>query len=304
MIAHSEHLTMTTPKDQPASKLNVTFEGPDIHKGASLDDFQKTLNHVQNAVRRMIQHLRGEESSRLLKSAKQMGSLRIVGISAGSVVAELELPTPQHDQSDSEKHGQQAIHQILNWHGENDDSLPKDVANELQAIGSNVSDDVDTVRLGNPSYGRSVSIKRKPKPSRRQRRTSETIKAILYGSLKEINWDNRTAQLHRYGEDGHVKLRFSARLDDAMRDHATEYVKIKGRGKINRDDKWVSVEVDEIHGTRPPVEGPGREAYLNNPNPTYFDPETVVRVSEPFDVDKFIKDIHDARDFKSEPHSD
>ena len=305
MIADSEHLTMTTEKDQPATKLNVTFEGPDIHNGASIDDFQKTLNHVQTAVRRMVNHLSGKHSAqgRLSKAVKQQSALRIVGISPGSVVAELELAAPD-DVHHSDNYGQQAIHQILNWEGEDDDSLPKDVANELNAIGTNVSDDVDTVRLGNPNRGRSVSIKRKPKPPRRRRRAHETIKAILYGSLKEINWANRTAQLHRYGEDGHVKFRFTAGLDDAMREHATEYVKIKGRGKINRDDKWVSVEIDEIHGTRPPVEGPGREAYLNNPNPIYFDPDTVVRTSEPFDVDKFIKDIHDARDFKSEPYSD
>ena len=296
---------MTTEEDRTASKLNVTFEGPDIHKGTSIDDFQKTLNHVQNAVRRMVNHLSGNKSrrGRPSEAVRQQSGLRIVGISSGSVVAELELAAPDHVHH-SDNYGQQAIAHILNWEGEDDDSLPKDVANELKAIGINVSDDVDTVRLGNPRNSRSVSINRKSKPPRRRRRTSETIEAILYGSLKEINWANRTAQLHRYGEARHVKLRFSTGLDDAMREHATEYVKIKGRGKINQDDKWISVEIDEIHGTRPPVEGPGREAYFNNPNPIYFDPDTVVRSSEPFDVDKFIKDIHDARDFKSEPYSD
>ena len=299
MFADSVHPTMTSEKDQPATKLNVTFEGPDIHNGASLDDFQKTLNHVQNAVRRMVNHLSGKHSARgrISESVKQQSALRIVGISPGSVVAELELAAPD-DVHHSDNYGQQAIHQILSWDGEDDDSLPKDVANELNAIGTNVSDDVDTVRLGNPSYGRSVSIRRQPKPARSRRRTVETIKSILYGSLKEINWANRSAQLHRYGEDRHVKLRFSAGLDDAMREHATEYVKIKGHGKINQDDKWVSVEIEEIHGTRPPVEGPSREAYLNNPNPIYFDPDDIVTSSEPFDVDAFIKIIHDARDDK------
>ena len=289
---------MTTEKDSTASKLNVTFEGPDIHKGASLDDFQKTLNHVQTAVRRMIQHLRGEESGRLLKSAKQMGSLRIVGISPGSVVAELELPTHQDGQFGSEKHGQRAIDEILRWEGEDDDSLPQDVANELQAIGVNVSDDVDIVRLGNPSYGRAVSIKRKPKPPRRRRRTSETIDAILYGSLKEINWDNRTAQLHRVGVEAHVKLRFSAGFDDVMRNHATEFVKIKGRGIINKNDKWTTVKVEEISRTRSHEQEFDLESFLADPNPKIFDPNDIVTSSEPFDVDAFIASIHEARDFE------
>ena len=293
---------MTTEKDQPASKLNVTFEGPDIQKGASLDDFQKTLNHVQTAVRRMIQHLRGEESGRLLKSAKQMGSLRIVGISPGSVVAELELPTPQDDQIGSEHHGQRAIDEILSWEGEDDDSLPKDVANELQAIGVNVSDDVDTVRLGNPSYGRSVSIKRKPKPKRPQR-PFQMVEAILYGSLNEVDWSKRTAQLHRYGEARHIKLRFNRQLDDEMRLLATQFVKIKGYGRINKNDEWTRVTVEEIGRTRSHDQEFDLESFLSEPNPKIFDPDTVVRISEPFDVESFIRDIHDARDFKSESAS-
>ena len=293
---------MTTEEDNTASKLNVTFEGPDIQKGASLDDFQKTLNHVQNAVRRMVNHLSGNQSNRGRPSeaVRQQSSLRIVGISPGSVVAQLELPASDHLTDHSQNYGQQAILQILSWEGEGDDSLPRDVAKELQAIGTNVSDDVDTVRLGNPRYGRSVSIKRKPKPPRRRRRTSETIEAILYGSLKEINWDNRTAQLHRVGVEGHVKLRFSPGFDDAMRKHATEFVKIKGRGKIDPNDKWVSVEVQEIKGTRSHKRPFDLEEFLSDTEAKLFDPDTVVRVSEPFDVDEFIRGIHDARDVESE----
>ena len=286
---------MNTPKDKPASKLNVTFEGPDIHNGTSLDDFQKTLDHVQTALRRMIQHLRGEGSSRLLKSAKQMGSLRIVGISAGSVVAELELPTQQQDRLDSEKYGQRAIDEILSWKGEGDNSLPKDVWEELQAIGINVSPDVDTVRLGDPSYSRSVTIPRKPKPIRR-RKSSQTVKAILYGSLNEVDWSKRTAQLHRYGEAKHIKLRFDDEISNEMRRFATQFVKIRGVGKINKHDKWTYVQVTEIEQTRSHDQEFDLNELLNNPNPKIFDPDTVVRVSEPFDVKEFIRDIHDARD--------
>ena len=300
LIANRDHPTMNTPKDKPASKLNVTFEGPDIHNGTSLDDFQKTLDHVQTALRRMIQHLRGEGSSRLLKSAKQMGSLRIVGISPGSVVAELELPTPQHDQVGSEKHGQRAIDEILSWEGEDDDSLPQDVAEELQAIGINVSEDVDTVRLGNPSHGKSVLIKRKPKPARRRRRASQTIDAILFGSLKEINWDKGTAQLHRFNDKKHVPLRFHTDISDNMQRLATQFVKVTGYGRLNAGDQWTIVIVELIEPTRPDSVEYEIDDFLNDPNPKLFDPGSVVVASEPFDVDIFIRDIHNARDVERE----
>ena len=43
-----------------SEQLFVTFEGPDISgHGVSLDDLQKTLRHVQNAVRHMVRHLAG-----------------------------------------------------------------------------------------------------------------------------------------------------------------------------------------------------------------------------------------------------
>ena len=290
---------MTTAKDKTATKLNVTFEGPDLQEGASLDDFQETLNHVQNAVRRMIQHLRGDESSRLLKSAKQMGSLRIVGITPGSVVAELELPQANDEQANGEKLGERAIDEILSWEGEDDDSLPKDVAEELQAIGINVSADVQTVRLGNPYRHRSVTIPRKPKPVRR-RHSSQIVEVVLYGSLNEVDWSKRTAQLHRYGEAKHVKLRFRGHISEDMRRFATQYVKIRGFGKLNANDQWQSVDVHQIEPTRSHDEGPDLETLLSDPNPKFFDPDTVVRVSEPFDVDEFNKVIHDARDDERE----
>lgn len=38
------------------------------------------------------------------------------------------------------------------------------------------------------------------------------------------------------------------------------------------------------------------DALLNDPNPKIFDPDKVVTVSEPFDVDEFIRVIHEGRD--------
>ena len=41
------------------------------------------------------------------------------------------------------------------------------------------------------------------------------------------------------------------------------------------------------------------EAFLNAPNPRIFDPERVVTASEPFDVDEFVRVIHEGRDIGS-----
>jgi hypothetical protein len=38
-----------------------------------------------------------------------------------------------------------------------------------------------------------------------------------------------------------------------------------------------------------------KEASLNNPNPSVFDPAKVERASEPRDVDEFIRYTHEAR---------
>ena len=41
------------------------------------------------------------------------------------------------------------------------------------------------------------------------------------------------------------------------------------------------------------------EAFLNAPNPRIFDPERVVMASEPFDVDEFVRVIHEGREIGS-----
>ena len=133
------------------------------------------------------------------------------------------------------------------------------------------------------------------------KKTTKTgpIEALLHGWLKEVNWDKRTAQLHRLGSES-VQLHFQPSLDDEIARLATRYVEVSGRGHLNKQDRWVSVEVEQVEGDRSCWEPFDLEAFLNDPNPKIFDPETVVRASEPFDVDEFIRDIHEGRDVKGE----
>lgn len=131
----------------------------------------------------------------------------------------------------------------------------------------------------------------------------EPVEALVSGRLKVINWDKRTAQLHRYG-DSYVPLRFDANKDDEMRRLVNQYVEVRGKGRINRNDRWQWVRVEEITETRSWREPFDLEAFLNNPNPKIFDPDNIVTASEPFDVDEFIRVIHEGRDVGLEESSD
>ena len=124
---------------------------------------------------------------------------------------------------------------------------------------------------------------------------SEPEEALLFGCLREVNWATGTAQLHDDG-GGYVALRFEPSLGDDMRRLATEYVEVRGRGQFDKDDRWTSVKVEQVSGTRSWREPFDIDAFLNDPNPKIFDPDKVVTVSEPFDVDEFIRVIHEGRD--------
>ncbi len=122
----------------------------------------------------------------------------------------------------------------------------------------------------------------------------ETEEALLLGWLKEVDWDGRTARLHDAG-GGRVRLRFGPALDRAMRRLATEYVEVHGRGRLDERDEWIEVRVEELRETRSWREPFDLDAFLADPEAKVFDPEQVVTVSEPFDVEEFMKGIYEAR---------
>ena len=54
-------------------------------------------------------------------------------------------------------------------------------------------------------------------------------------------------------------------------------------------------EVEQISGTRSYRKPFDMEAFRNNPDPKIFDPDDMVTVSEPFDVDEFLRTIYEGR---------
>ncbi len=105
----------------------------------------------------------------------------------------------------------------------------------------------------------------------------EMEKALLYGWLKEVNWDGRTARLHD-ADGGSVRLSFGAELDGEMRRLATEYVEVHGAGRFDDRDEWVEVRVEQLNETRSSSEPFDVDAFLNDPNPKVFDPQKVVPI--------------------------
>ena len=283
------------------NQLYVKFEGPNIgEEGVSLDDLQKTFNHLQKALWLMVSYLEGvtTPSGRPPARVRRGSVLRLMGTSPGSLVAELGIPASTGIPSSVGNASLKAIDLIVRWHPEEDYSLPTPVAEELLSIGSDLSTDVAYVRLSDPGNDYHVDIPRK-EPERLALLTTPLstgeMSAQLHGWLREVDWDKRTARLHRY-EDRPVQLRFNSNLDEDMHWLARQYVEVIGHGRINRNDQWTRVQVEQIDGVNLIGEPFDLEAFWNNPNPKIFRSDEVVRASEPFDVDEFNRIIREGRD--------
>ena len=276
------------------NQLHITFEGPRVSEdGLAIDDLQKTLTHVQQAVRLMVGHLMGTEPSRRgrpSKPVRDQSALRLVRTSPGSLVAELELSPPPGTQHGN--YGHQAVKHLLSAE---DRPLPPRVADKLMAVRNELSEDIDLIRLRDPDTGRSLTLTRTRMRRVRHRAMAEEIDAMLQGRLMMVDWKRRTAQLYNYGQPD-VRLRFDAALDEEMQRRAMTYVEVRGRGRFAVDGSLVDFHVGQLKGTRSSREPFDLDELSNTANQKIFDPENVVRASEPFDVDEFMRIIREGRD--------
>ena len=274
--------------------LNVRFEGPGIADGVPLDDWHNTLQHVQTALRLMVGHLSGNLNQRGRPSnvARQQSMLRLRATKPGSLVAELALVPPSDSQATLENFGPVALETILNWQQGDDPSVPRNVANELTAIGSDLSPETSVVGIGSPHQGRYLEFHRQP---RQQPEETTSDEALLHGWLKEVNWDRHTAQLHR-GVGRYVALQFSPTLDEDMVQLATQYVSVSGRGTFNADGSWRSVSVERVTAVRASDEPFDLDEFRSVLDHKVFRSADMVTASEPFDVEEFNRVIREGRD--------
>lgn len=279
------------------NRLNITFEGQDINEnGVPVEDLHVTFSHMQKAVRLMVGYLSGHkyQRGRPPDNLRLESMLRLCSTSPGSLSTQLTLGPPRDRQTRLDGYASKALDQILSWQepqAGNGNSLPPEVAEELKAIGPKLSPDIKLVKIGEPTTDRHIkiwSIDKIKKPP------SKSEKVLMYGWLKAINWSNHTAQLYRY-DNQYVNLQFDASFNDDMKHLAMLHVRVQGRGRINNDDRWMTIKLEEISRTKSNQEPFDLEAFKNTPNPKIFDPKNMVTASEPFDVDKFINMIYESR---------
>ena len=220
----------------------------------------------------------------------------MTGISAGSLVAELSVFSTD-GLNEVTGPGQEAIAQLLE---EEDLNLwPERVLKEWSRIGQGLSSEVDTVSLELPSSGQRKEFQREEhvfmEVALPPRFAPPMERALLYGRLRAVDWVERTAKLMPY-QGRPVNLRFDADNDGQMLELAMQFVEVRGQGEFDHRDQWRYIQVENIQGTRSWNEPFELDTFLSVPSPKVFDPDEVVRASEPFDVDDFLQFLNDSRD--------
>ena len=279
------------------TQITVIFEGPAMDDGVSVADLNETLKRLQTAVRLMASHLAGvEPRGRPREWLRRQSSLRLMAVFPGSFRASLALPDVRYGE---ENYGAQALDAILELDENAGRRLPPRVANSINDIGRSLSSDVWQVTLADPAGRRQVVIdraRRPPRPARVPHNPPITaaMEALLYGRLLEVNWQNGTAQLHRYGESI-VPLQFESGLNETMRQLATRYVAVRGEGRITTRDEWGTVAIREIVAEPSEI-----DAFYARP-PRAFDPQQAAGfyrddADDPVDIAEFVRGIYEGRD--------
>ena len=285
-------------------RFEVAFEGPGIESGGvPLADFQATLEHVQRAVRLMVAEIVGGGSGRGRPSdlVRRESALRLLSTSRGSLHAHVGLESRGGAAMMDGGYGALALDRIFAA-GEAIEALPEPVLSELHLIGTDTSSAVGVVRLSSPAGERSWEF-HCIAPTRRKRAVHNEEQALLSGWLREVDWANRSARLHR--SDGpYVRLAFDAALDNEMRQLANTYVEVRGSGSFDAMDRWRTVQVEQLTSAHSSNEPFDVERFLNAPNPKVFDARKMVTASEPFDVDEFLSVIRQARHVVGEEAAD
>ena len=281
----------------PITQVTVIFEGPAMDDGVSVADLNETLKRIQTAVRLMASHLAGvRPRGRPPEWLRRQSSLRLMAVFPGSFRASLALPDVPYG---GENYGAQALDAILELDENAGRRLPPRVARSINDIGRSLSSDVWQVTLADPAGRRQVVIdraRRPPRPARVPHNPPMTaaMEALLYGRLLEINWQNGTAQLHRYGEPV-VPLQFESGLNETMRQQATRYVAVRGEGRITTQEEWATVAIREIVAEASEI-----DAFYSRP-PRAFDPQQAAGfyrddADDPVDIAEFVRGIYEGRD--------
>ena len=281
------------------NQLNVTFDGPGISKGVPISDLNKTLDNIQRAVRLMVEHLAGVETTpgRRKKMVNEQSELMLRGTSLGSLVAELELSDRRESFFGNDNdYGFKSLDAILDWNPDDERSLPDSVARVLQNIGKGLSPEIDSVTLGDRSGKRQVVISSSHSTRSEANGLMRGRDAVVRGYLMEVDWARGTARLDpRIGKP--VRLRFDTDLHDEIRLLLSQFVKIQGKGNVNSGDEWTSIEIEAITSDRHWSSTFARDSLSDS---RVYRSADGLLIDDPFESDDelqtFIRVIHEGRD--------
>ena len=275
-------------------RLTFALSDPDDRRpGGLVPEILTALGGIQDAVRLLVQHFGDREKGpgQPPRWIRDQSTLRLIEVRPGSFIADLVIESPSDGQSYLDDFGNRAMEALQEWNGIEASGLPGDVEDTLHATASKLSDGV-RLWFGDRDDPHKVEVHRRPAATRT---TTGLTEALIHGWLYEVNWDKGTAQLHNYSGE-YVQLRFGEDFHEDMLRLATRHVEVRGRGRINDNGKWTTVEVRQLKTGGSWNDPFDVEAFLNDPNPKLFDPEKVVTTSEPFDVDEFIRGVREGRD--------
>lgn len=278
-----------------AKIITITFEGEAVEgSGVPVDGLVNALRGLQDALRMTVGHLGGYQHGQgpPPKWIRDQSRLAVRATRPGSLIAELELIPGSTPSFAGEHLGSQALDMLMLEHGSSHPEIPDSALEKLESIPRSLPDGVE-VWLGDEEIPRRVMVSRRA--GRRGRTNSAGETAHLYGWLNAVNWNRGTAQLHRYRQS-HVPLRFGSPLHEQMLSCATNFVEVKGKGKFNSKSQWQYVQVDEIRNAGVSNRPFDLETFRANSDPKAFDPDKVVRASEPFDSEVLIQYINQARE--------
>ncbi len=261
-----------------------------------MDDLYRTVRRLRQALRRLLEHdpERAPREGRKRGWARRESAMRVGAAAPGSLQVPLAVGPAGGSPPVWRDFREMTVVRLLDR-----DDLPRVVENELEAIEVGLSDALTSVRLSSAGNGRlrnARPLEFRPRKKAPQTETANTDElAFLEGWLREVNWAKRTAQLHDYSGKEVVRLSFEPALADEITRFANEFAIVQGRGAFDADGNWKVVRVEELRGPRSWREPFDRGAFLNDPNRKVFDPKTVVRCSEPFDVDEFLRVVREDR---------
>lgn len=77
---------------------------------------------------------------------------------------------------------------------------------------------------------------------------------------------------------------------------ATQYVRVTGTGRFNKEGEWTTVTVESLRDARSWDKPFNLDSPMRQSASSEFDPSSIVTYSEAFDVDEFINTSHRSRD--------